>query len=96
MPRRHYLVTYDVSDDKRRNLIFKTLLGLGDHAQYSVFFCDLNDRELAEMRARLRTALHHEEDQVLIVDLGIAAQPLVAGLEVIGRAYDPPVPTLVV
>lgn len=54
MERRHYLVTYDISDDKRRDAVFRLLLGHGDHAQYSVFFCELSGRELVELRARLR------------------------------------------
>lgn len=94
--RRHYLVTYDISDDKRRDQTFETLTGFGDHAQYSVFFCEMDGRELAELRARLRQTIHAREDQVLIVDLGHATRPLVAGLEVLGRGYEPPVRTLVV
>ncbi|MBX6365915.1 MAG: CRISPR-associated endonuclease Cas2 [Gemmatimonadetes bacterium] len=96
MRRRHYLVTYDIADDRRRERAFKTLLGFGDHAQYSVFFCELDDRELAQLRGRLRQAIHAKEDQVLIVDLGVASRPLVGGLEVIGRGYEPPVRTVVI
>ncbi|MGH7501849.1 MAG: CRISPR-associated endonuclease Cas2 [Longimicrobiales bacterium] len=96
MDRRHYIVSYDISDDRRRDQVFRTLLGQGDHAQYSVFFCELNDRELVNLRARLRACIHATEDQVLIVDLGPAIRPLQAGLEAIGRAYDPPVRTFVV
>ena len=94
--RRHYLITYDISDDKRRNKVFKMLMGAGDHIQYSVFFCDLNDAELASLRARLRPLLHTQEDQLLIVDLGPATDPLVEDIQALGRAYDPPVRTLVV
>ena len=96
MTRRHYLVTYDISDDKRRTDVFNILLGQGDHAQYSVFFCDLSDRELAELRTRLRACIHVGEDQILIVDLGRATRPLEAGVQSLGRAYDPPVRTVVV
>jgi CRISPR-associated protein Cas2 len=46
MERRRYLVTYDISDDKRRDQVFQTLRDNGDHAQYSVFFCELTPREL--------------------------------------------------
>ena len=96
MSRRHYLVTYDVSDDKRRNQVFKTLHGYGDHAQYSVFFCELSDRELVQLRSRLRTEIHHTEDQVLIVDLGASARPLEEGLDVLGRGYQPATRVVVV
>lgn len=89
-------MTYDISDDKRRTKIYKILLGAGDHIQYSVFFCDLNDAELASLRGRLRPLLNNNEDQLLIVDLGLATQPLIEGIEALGRAYEPTVRTLVV
>lgn len=96
MERRHYIVTYDISDDRRRDDVFRILLGQGDHAQYSVFFCELSDRELVDLRARLRACIHASEDQILIVDLGPARRPLQAGLESLGRAYEPPVRTFII
>jgi CRISPR-associated protein Cas2 len=96
MARRHYLVSYDVSDDKRRNKVFKTLHGFGDHAQYSVFFCELSDQELVQLRTKLRAAIHHKEDQVLIVDLGTNTRPLEEGIEVLGRGYQPSTRVVVV
>lgn len=96
MYRRHYVVTYDVSDDRRRSRVFKTLHGFGDHVQYSVFFCDLSEPELVELRRRLRAVIDHRLDQVLIVDLGTAERSLEAGLDVLGRGYEPPVRTVVV
>jgi CRISPR-associated protein Cas2 len=94
--RRHYCVTYDVSDDKRRDRIFKTLHGYGDHAQFSVFFCKLNDAELAGLRSALRPDVNALEDQVLLIDMGTATTPLESGIEVIGKAYAPPGRTVVV
>ena len=96
MSRRHYVVTYDIADDRRRNAVFKTLNGAGDHAQYSVFFCELNERELIQLRSRLRQAIHHREDQVMIVDLGKAVRPLETGLQILGRGYAPPVRSIVI
>lgn len=96
MRRRHYVVTYDISDDKRRNEVFRTLHGFGEHAQYSVFFCELSQEELSRLRQRLRAAIHQKDDQVLIVEMGRAARPLESGLEVIGRHYSPAVRTVVV
>lgn len=94
--RRHYVVTYDISDDKRRTNVFTMLFGYGDHAQYSVFFCELSDTELVQLRSKLRDAINTHEDQVMLVDLGRATQPLEAGLEVIGKSYSPPVRTVVI
>lgn len=87
--RRRYLYTYDVSDDKRRNQVFKTLRDYGNHAQYSVFFCELTSIEGLELNAQLRSHIHEREDQVLILDLGHAENPLDAGLDCLGRAYVP-------
>lgn len=83
-------MSYDISDDKRRDRVYKMLFGYGDHAQYSVFFCEVNEQELAELRGRLRKEIHHDEDQVMLIDLGLAENPLENGLEVIGRGYNPP------
>lgn len=96
MDRRHYLVTYDVADDKRRTQIFETLHGYGDHAQYSVFFCELNERELVRLRTELRSALNAREDQILIVDLGKSTRPLEEGLEVLGLGYEPDTRVIVI
>jgi len=88
--RRRYLVSYDVSDDKRRTEIFKTLMGNGDHVQYSVFLCELNDRELAELNGRLKSSVNQREDQVIILDMGDCRHELGATLRCIGKAYEPP------
>lgn len=94
--RRRYLVAYDVSDDKRRDKIYKEMHGFGDWAQYSVFLCELTRKELVRMRRLLRGHVHHDEDQVMILDLGRAHSPLDQILEVIGRGYEPPVRSFIV
>ena len=96
MSRRHYLIAYDISDDKRRNRVFQALRDNGDHAQYSVFFCQLTAMELAALRGQLTEFIHSREDQVLIVDLGEAHNPLDAGLECLGRRYLPGTRVLVI
>jgi len=85
--RRHYIVSYDISDDKRRNKVFEALLSRGDHAQFSVFFCQLNPRELAELRAELLQIVHHDQDQILLVDLGPAHNPLEGGIDYLGKPF---------
>jgi len=96
VPRRRYLVTYDVADDKRRTRLFKTLQGEGDHAQYSVFFCECDDAELARLRSTITEIIHDAEDQVLVLDLGPGADVLERSLEVLGKSYTPPARVLVV
>lgn len=94
--RRHYVVAYDIADDRRRDKVFTLLHGFGDHAQFSVFFCVLNEEELVRLRRRVRALIHHGEDQVMIVELGRAVRPLESALEVLGRPYEPQVRTVVV
>ncbi len=88
--RNRYLIAYDIADDKRRNRIFKTLMGNGDHVQFSVFLCDLNDVELARLRRDLSEHVNHRHDQVIVLDLGPAGSDLGARLKCIGRKYAPP------
>ncbi len=45
--RNTYLVCYDITDDKRRERVFKVCKNHGEHLQFSVFECDLNAMELA-------------------------------------------------
>lgn len=98
--RRHYLVSYDIASDKegdkRRTKVFDHLEGRGDHAQFSVFFCQLNGRELAQLRSDLTAIIHHKEDQILLVDLGPANNPLDGGIECLGKPFSVAARALVV
>ena len=96
MARRRYLLSYDISDDKRRNRTFKLLDAWGDHAQYSVFFVELNETELVRLKATLDGVIKHDEDQILILDLGPQTSALEEGLECLGKAYHPPTRVVVV
>jgi CRISPR-associated protein Cas2 len=82
--RRYYLFSYDVADDKRRNKVFEALLARGDHIQFSVFICELNPRELAELQSILIGIVDCKKDQVIHIDLGQANNPLETGIETIG------------
>ncbi len=89
-------MSYDVSNDKRRTTVFKTLLDNGDHVQFSVFLCELSRRELAELRGNLIEAINNKQDQVIILDLGAADGELKSVLECVGKPYLPPSRVLVV
>jgi CRISPR-associated protein Cas2 len=96
MARRRFLFSYDISDDKRRTRTFKILDAWGDHAQYSVFFAELNAKELAGLKTRLDRIIKHDEDQILILDLGPFSNPLEEGLTCLGKTYRPPSRVVVV
>lgn len=70
--RQAYIITYDVCDPGRLRTVFKIMKGYGEHLQLSVFRCELDAREMVELRGKLESAVHHEEDQVLFVDMGPA------------------------
>jgi CRISPR-associated protein Cas2 len=44
------VVAYDVSDDKRRTQLFKTLRRFGDPVQFSVFECVISERLFDQLR----------------------------------------------
>ena len=68
--RRTYIVCYDISDPKRLRNVFKKMRAWGDHLQFSVFECQLRNVDLVRLRAQLAEIIHHDDDQVLFVDLG--------------------------
>jgi len=96
MSRRHYVVSYDIADDKRRTKVFNVLRDHGDHAQYSVFFCELSATEHARLKAYIVSVIKSSEDQVLFLDMGPAERDLSVRLEVIGQRYEPPSRLIVV
>jgi CRISPR-associated protein Cas2 len=69
---RHYLVTYDISDDTRLRKVHSIVRDFGQPVQYSVFLARLSESHKAELKRRLARAIHHEHDQVLLFDLGRA------------------------
>ena len=70
--RNSYIVSYDICDPKRLRQVFKAMRAWGDHLQLSVFECQLTPMDLVRLRAELTGIIHHDEDQVLFVDLGPA------------------------
>ncbi|MEA3349687.1 MAG: CRISPR-associated endonuclease Cas2 [Chloroflexota bacterium] len=59
-----YVVAYDISSDKRRGKIHKTLCGFGKWTQYSLFEVFLNDKELVQLQNRLEAILNSENDSL--------------------------------
>ena len=85
--RNSYIVTYDISDDKRLRRVFKIMRGFGDHLQYSVFECQLTPTDLVRLRTALAKVIHHTEDQVLFVNLGPAEGRGDRVIAALGRPY---------
>lgn len=85
-----YIVTYDISDPKRLQRVFKTMRNYGDHLQLSVFECQLSRADLAVLKERLREIVRPDEDQVLFIRLGTTtSQRDEPAIEALGRPYAP-------
>ncbi len=87
MSRHRFLLTYDITDDKRRTKVHRALLDVGDRVQYSVFVADLTERELIQTRIKLRERINHDADQVLFIDLGPAETDPLERISALGRPY---------
>jgi len=84
---RLYIVTYDIADPKRWRAVFKLMKGYGEWLQLSVFQCRMNRRRHADLVATLDQLIHHTEDHVLVMDMGLADQvdPRVTSL---GKTFE--------
>lgn len=60
-----YIISYDISDDKRRNKIAKELEGYGERKQYSVFECDISASDHAKLWKQLGKLVDHNSDSIL-------------------------------
>lgn len=85
--RQAYIVSYDICHKKRLRKVYKVMRGYGDHVQYSVFRCELNKRELVELRAKLRDVINAAVDQVMFVDMGPADGRGGNAITVLGKPY---------
>lgn len=82
-----YVVVYDISDQKRWRRVFRLMNGYGEWMQLSVFQCRLTRRHHAELVALLDGMIHHEQDHVVIMDMGAAerVEPRVVSL---GKSFE--------
>ncbi len=82
-----YIVAYDISDPKRWRRVFRLMKGYGEWLQLSIFQCRLSRKRHAELIALLDGILHHQEDHILLMDIGPAdkVDPRVTSL---GKAFE--------
>jgi CRISPR-associated protein Cas2 len=65
-----YVVSYDIMDQKRLQKVHRTMKGFGEAVHYSVFRCDLTLKGRVELVATLTDLINHDQDRIMIVDLG--------------------------
>lgn len=69
----HYLVAYDVCDNKRRRRLLKVLEDYAYRVQYSVFEMCVGESELKKIQNWIEKVINKKEDSVLIYELGALA-----------------------
>jgi CRISPR-associated protein Cas2 len=62
----HFVVAYDIEQDRRRTKVMNTLKDFGLRVQYSVFECELTGARLTELRERLRKLIDARRDKLHI------------------------------
>ena len=65
-----YLVSYDISDNRRRRKISKELENYGTRVQYSVFECNISEKKYMELYSKLLDVMIEDEcGNIRIYDL---------------------------
>ena len=62
----HYVIAYDIKDDKRRTRVFKILKSYATHVQYSIFETHVSQSDMVMLKYKLRQAIHLKEDSVFL------------------------------
>lgn len=63
------VVSYDIVDDKKRTQLAKQLLNFGTRVQYSVFECELNKKQLEQMKTTALKYVNLSKDSLRIYKL---------------------------
>lgn len=66
------IVSYDISDDKKRRQVVKILEQFGERVQYSVFECILHKAKLGSLKRILRDIDLEEGESIIIYTIKTA------------------------
>ena len=61
-----FVVAYDMPDTKRRTKLLKALKGYGVHTQFSLFECELDEKEIEKMLVHIHKIIDPKEDAVKV------------------------------
>lgn len=70
MAKQFIVISYDISDDKRRLKTAKTLEDFGKRVQYSVFECRLLPAEFEKLKKRLTPHVREAQDSIRFYFIG--------------------------
>jgi CRISPR-associated protein Cas2 len=60
----HFVVAYDIVQDRRREKVMNTIKNFGLRVQYSVFECELTTQRADQLLERLRALINPRRDRV--------------------------------
>ncbi len=83
---RFYIISYDISDTKRRQKVFDILSAYGEWLQFSVFQCKMNEYKKELLIKELDDLPISREDHILLMDMGNKIGEKIIGL---GKAFEP-------
>ncbi len=81
------MICYDIADPKRLRRTARICEAYGSRIQYSVFEATLDDLLLAQLQTELDSVIHHYDDQVIYVDLGLDNESTPFSIEARGYPY---------
>lgn len=64
-----YVISYDITDDKRRNKVAKILESYACRVQYSVFEIICNEEVIDKIASELKNIIKENEDSIRIYSL---------------------------
>jgi CRISPR-associated protein Cas2 len=78
----YLVVSYDITEDRRRNRVAKLMENYGKRVQYSVFECLLQEYSLLQLQEQLQAILDFETDSVRFYRLCVRCRN---AIEILGR-----------
>lgn len=76
MQGRHYVIAFDISDNRRRRQLIKLLLNYSYRVQYSVFeMYEKSEDARKDLEERIRKIVDPETDSVIIYEFGVLDWP---------------------
>lgn len=64
-----FVISYDIKDDKRRTKVCNVLKDFGNHVQYSVFECELKEKDYNKMLSKILPLIDKNSDSLRIYSL---------------------------
>jgi CRISPR-associated protein Cas2 len=75
MNKQFLLVSYDISNDRRRYKVMKAMKDYGARVQYSVFECRLLPAEILKLKKRLKPYVRQPQDSIRFYFIGAEDVP---------------------